>query len=466
MRSCLSETGKRWASFFVAIVLLFSFLPAGNIGNARAEEVQSKDKYPYMLQVNKGTNVVTVYSKDDKGKYTVPYKAFVCSTGNDTPLGTYKTPNRFRWQPLMNDVWGQYCTQITGNILFHSVYYMSQNPADLNVYAYNQLGTTASHGCIRLTCGDAKWIYDNCSLGTTVKIIMGTAKSDPLGKPKAMKISTKWDPTDPAPQNPWHNRGLKISVVKSTKLEYGTKIKDLSSYVTVTDICGTAVSKSKYLTVKGKVKTKKLGTYEVTYTTKDKVGQVKSKVVKFKVVDTKKPLLSGVDDITIERNSKFDPYKDVSAKMRSGKKLKKKKIKLSGAKVNTSVIGTYRLTYQVTGTNKKVAKKVRKVTVADTQAPMVESIPDTVLEGMFSALTEEEKTARIKADVLGKLKVIDNGEVINEPSKMASVVVTGNNTNNYIVTITVKDISNNETVITCNYMLKETQIAVDNNTLS
>lgn len=462
MHSYLARIGKRWVSFFVAIVLLFSFLPVGNSGIARAKEAQPKDKYPYLLQVNKGTNVVTVYGKDSKGKYTVAVKAFVCSTGNDTPLGTYKTPNRFRWQPLMDDVWGQYCTQIVGNILFHSVYYMTRNPADLNIHAYNQLGTTASHGCVRLTCGDAKWIYDNCSLGTTVKIISGTAKNDPLGKPKAMKISTKWDPTDPAPQNPWHNRELKISVMKSTSLEYGTKVKNLKSYVTVTDVCGATVNKSKYLMVKGKVNTKKLGTYEVTYTTRDKAGKEKSKVVKFKVVDTQKPLLSGVDNVTIERNSEFDPYKDVSAKMRSGKSLNKKKIKVSGAKVNTSVIGTYRLTYQVTGTNKKVTKKVRKVTVVDTQAPVVESIPDTILEGTFSTLTEQEKIARIKADVLGKLKVIDNGEVIADSSKMASVIVTSNYTDNYIVTIKVKDITNNETIITCNYILKETPSSANN----
>ncbi|MBO4997842.1 MAG: DUF5011 domain-containing protein [Lachnospira sp.] len=456
MHSYLAEVGKKWISFFVAIVLLFSFLPVGNSAIARAKETQQKDKYPYFLQVNKGTNVVTVYGKDSKGKYTVAVKAFVCSTGNDTPLGTYKTPNRYRWQPLMDDVWGQYCTQIVGNILFHSVYYMTQNPADLNVHAYNQLGTTASHGCVRLTCGDAKWIYDNCALGTTVKIINGTAKNDPLGKPKAMKISTKWDPTDPAPQNPWHNRELKISVTKSTSLEYGTKVKNLKSYVTVTDVCGATVNKSKYLTVEGKVNTKKLGTYEVTYTTKDKVGKVKTKVVKFKVVDTKKPLLSGVENITIERNSPFDPYEGVSAKMRSGKVLKQKKIKISGAKVNSSVIGVYRLTYQVTGTNKKTVKKVRKVTVADTQAPLVESISDTVLEGAYASLTEEQKIEQIKADVSGKLKVIDNGAVVTDPAKMTSITAVSNDGSNYIVTVTVRDIAKNQTVITCNYTLKDT----------
>lgn len=61
---------------------------------------------------------------------------------------------------------------------------------------YNQLGTTCSHGCVRLTCGDAKWIYDNCTLGTRVDILWG---SDPLSKPSAQKLplNQTWDPTDP-----------------------------------------------------------------------------------------------------------------------------------------------------------------------------------------------------------------------------------------------------------------------------
>ena len=34
----------------------------------------------------------------------------------------------------------------------------------------NSLGSPMSHGCVRLTAIDAKWIYDNVSSGTTVRI--------------------------------------------------------------------------------------------------------------------------------------------------------------------------------------------------------------------------------------------------------------------------------------------------------
>ncbi len=151
----------------------------------------------YYIEVDKSRNIVTVYAKDENGKYCVPVKAFVCSTGNATPLGTFRTPQKYRWHVLDGGVYGQWCTRIHGGVLFHSVYYYSQSPYNLAVKEYNKLGTTASHGCVRLTAGDAKWIYDNCKLGTTVHIT--TSGKNPFGKPSAyhLKTSHKWDPTDP-----------------------------------------------------------------------------------------------------------------------------------------------------------------------------------------------------------------------------------------------------------------------------
>ncbi len=153
----------------------------------------------YVIKVNKKKNTVTVYAKDGKKGYIIPVKAFVCSTGYATPLGTFRTPQKLRWHELMGPCWGQWCTRITGSILFHSVWYHRENNNNtLSVSSYNRLGTTASHGCVRLTAGDAKWIYDNCDLKTKV-IVYNSSDPGPLGKPKAHKLKSShtWDPTDP-----------------------------------------------------------------------------------------------------------------------------------------------------------------------------------------------------------------------------------------------------------------------------
>lgn len=174
------------------------------------EEEEKNSKETYYIKVNYGANVVTVYKKDKNGKYTVPVKAMVCSTGKATPTsGTYKMSNKYRWHQLNGGVYGQYCSRITGHILFHSVPYKTNSPDTLKYVAYDKLGTKASAGCIRLTVADAYWIYSNCESGTYVEFY-SSSDPGPLGKPSAQKISSNetcrnWDPTDPLPNNPWKN---------------------------------------------------------------------------------------------------------------------------------------------------------------------------------------------------------------------------------------------------------------------
>lgn len=164
----------------------------------------------YYIKVNYGANVVTIYTKDSSGNYTVPFKAMVCSTGTDTPTsGVYKMDYKYRWLSLFGNVYGQYCTRIVGNILFHSVPYLEKgNPSSLEYWEYDKLGTSASMGCIRLKVEDALWIYNYCPSGTMVEFY-SSSNPGPLGKPSAPKISgyaspyRDWDPTDPDSSNPW-----------------------------------------------------------------------------------------------------------------------------------------------------------------------------------------------------------------------------------------------------------------------
>ena len=82
---------------------------------------------PYYVKVNYGAQVVTIYTQDENGEYTIPYKAMVCSTGVATPTsGVYSIPARWEWLGLQGDVYGHYSTQIKGNILFHSVPYLTR----------------------------------------------------------------------------------------------------------------------------------------------------------------------------------------------------------------------------------------------------------------------------------------------------------------------------------------------------
>ncbi len=167
-----------------------------------------KDRDAYLIRVNRALNNVTVYERDENGVYSVPVRAMVCSTGRATPLGTYRTSDKYEWRQLFGRVYGQYATRITGHILFHSVPYTRMRKNTLEYEEYNKLGTAASAGCVRLAVVDVKWIYDWCASGTRVIIYDDEKDPGPLGKPEAIVIDAKdpnrgWDPTDPDPANPW-----------------------------------------------------------------------------------------------------------------------------------------------------------------------------------------------------------------------------------------------------------------------
>lgn len=154
----------------------------------------------YLLKVDRTNCVVTAYGQDNNGNFTIPIKSMLCSVGlpaTPTPSGTFRTSAKFKLKELMGPSWGKWATRVTDGIYFHSVATGSASDPTHTVppAEFNKLGQPASHGCIRLCVRDAKWIYDNCSLGTTVQI--GNNFSLPFGIPTLPKISGGVDPTDP-----------------------------------------------------------------------------------------------------------------------------------------------------------------------------------------------------------------------------------------------------------------------------
>ena len=337
----------------------------------------------YYLKVNKGTNVVTVYKKDG-----TPYTAFTCSVGYATPTGTYYTPAKYRWWTLDGPSYGQYCTRITRGFLFHSVWYYQQKENAQSYRQYNKLGTTASHGCVRLTVAASKWIYDNCPLGTKVTIFNGSSKDDPLGKPKTITVDESkymgWDPTDPAKDNPYKTKDTTPTISVSSKtLAYGTKFG--TGNMTCKDSGGFDITS--WVKMNGTVNMKKLGTYTVTYSVVDSFGRSASKTVTYKVVDKNAATLTGVKaSLTKKVGDTYQPMAGVKSKDMAGVDLTKRIVvyiktpnaanykKCTAATVKLQQEGKYQLRYEVVNPNsgKKTTKK-QTIKVIDRGAPILTS---------------------------------------------------------------------------------------------
>lgn len=284
---------KKKRMFLLAAMLVFAFA----FIRFNTVDVQAASKYT--IYVNRRTNLVNV-TDSRTGKLV---KAMYCSTGRNygTIKGTYNTTAKYKWRPLVHGVYGQYSTRIHGAYLFHSVPYYNINKSQISNREYNKLGKQASAGCVRLAVTDAKWIYDHCRIGTRVVI----GESPTLKKPTRpkVKVSTKkragWDPTDPDVRNPYRPK-LTLKKKAAKTIAYGSTF-DIKDMVNVSSSYASTDALLKLMKVKGKVNTKRTGTYKVQCTITDPYTAVSvTKAFTFKV--GKKP-----KQTTTEKKDQAEP---------------------------------------------------------------------------------------------------------------------------------------------------------------
>ena len=127
--------------------------------------------YKYWVDVSEQRVYVGKWTGKDYSKIV---KKFKCSTGkasSPTPLGTYHAAGitGAEWYYFRAyNCYAKWATRIVGGILFHSITFNSKKK---KVGSESTLGhRAASHGCIRLSIPDAKWIYHHCPSGTTVVV--------------------------------------------------------------------------------------------------------------------------------------------------------------------------------------------------------------------------------------------------------------------------------------------------------
>ena len=180
-----------------------------------------------------------------------------------------------------------YCDSLDYDRLYELGYFfnggrMVDGDNTLESEEFNKLGEEASLGCVRLAVADAKWIYDNCAIGTQVHIY-DSDKEEPLGKPDPIRIKdtdVHWDPTDDNEDNPYNKETPSIAVEKKTELEVGEKF-DIFKGVSATDSCGNDITERlQYL---GNVTTSRKGTYRVTYRVTDAMHRTAEKTLTIEV---------------------------------------------------------------------------------------------------------------------------------------------------------------------------------------
>ena len=131
-------------------------------------------QYRFRVEVSIDRQAVDVWALNDQKEYAL-VRSFTCSTGlhDSTPRGIYlKAHPVNRWHYFKKfGCWAQYSFKIVDDIMFHSVIYGSKSESSLRRSSQRNLGNPASHGCVRLTVEDAKWLYEHCPRGSAVVVI-------------------------------------------------------------------------------------------------------------------------------------------------------------------------------------------------------------------------------------------------------------------------------------------------------
>ena len=152
-------------------------------------------------------------------------RIMICSSGkgkNATPVGRYTIYQRYEYKLLGSEeedtlCFGFWACRFYKGHLFHSVpisydagYDKSKGHRMTNMRSYQKLGSMASHGCVRLTVADAKYIYDLSQFETVnVWVVKDQGPTPPRppeilwSEPYTNKQGYGWDPTDPDPNNPY-----------------------------------------------------------------------------------------------------------------------------------------------------------------------------------------------------------------------------------------------------------------------
>ncbi len=428
---------KRFHKFHLLLLLILLTISV-LFGGTQQAYASAQKKDTYLIKINRSYNTITIYKKDSKGKYTVPIKAMICSVGKSgkTRTGTFKTKAKYRWKLLMNDVWGQYSTRIDGGMLFHSVYYYDDNPASLATKEYNKLGSAASHGCVRLMVKDAKWIYDNCALKTTVVIYDDKKSPGPLGKPEAIKIpsGTRWDPTDPDKRNPFAKKKPVISGVKNQKIEWNQNI-DLHKNVKAKSSVGSNITSK--IKVSQKVNVSVPGVYKVTYSVVDELSRTVSKTITITVAKNKlAPTYTGVLDKVVGGSTVINndfALNGVGANC--GKyKLAKDLIKITIDKKSATL---YYITYRSSVGGGPTGEKKIKIEL-DNLPPVISGVKDRTLE---------PGEVPVEAALLKAVTVKDNFSKLNEIK--LKVQINKDQDGNYIVIYEATDKFGNSSSVQC-----------------
>ncbi|WP_338631801.1 immunoglobulin-like domain-containing protein [Clostridium baratii] len=176
---------------------------------------------------------------------------------------------------------------------------------------------------------------------------------------------------------------------------------------------------NKIKVVESTVNLSKPGTYKVVYEVTDSHDEKTRKTITVTVVSNEKPVINGIDNVTIKEGTVFNPMTGVTAKDTEDGTITNK-VRVDG-KVDTNKAGKYELTYTITDTDGNTTTVKRVVTViANTEnineKPVIHAENKTIKVGSkFDLMDGISATDKEDGNITNKIKVVESTVNLSKP---------------------------------------------------
>ncbi len=132
----------------------------------KGDDVDFSNSENFRIEIDLTRQRVIVFHKDDI------LREMICSGGapeSPTPLGEYVTSQKIEYSWVERfGVGAYYWVRFFENYLIHSIPFNEND--EMIIEEYEKLGNPVSHGCVRLSLEEAKWLYETLPLGVKVLI--------------------------------------------------------------------------------------------------------------------------------------------------------------------------------------------------------------------------------------------------------------------------------------------------------
>lgn len=160
----------------------------------------------YRIDIDLTNQIATVYGiySDKSAKVLMSEFVSTARKGKTTPTGNFKIQGasggrkaKLRTAKMSSGKsYAEYLCRFHGAKCMHGVPYSKRNTSGrVSKTEFNKLGTPASSGCVRMPIKLCRYIYNNCPVGTPVRVFKGTKGKYPAGKPKKYTATSNLDPT-------------------------------------------------------------------------------------------------------------------------------------------------------------------------------------------------------------------------------------------------------------------------------